>query len=402
MLEARARAEALASDLRWRRGAPLGLLDGIPVVWKDLFDVQGTSTTAGSELLRNAPMAAADAPAVQKLAQAGMVSVGKVGMSEFAYSGLGLNPHYGTPANPCSHDGDRAPGGSSSGSAVAVKLGVVPVGMGSDTGGSLRVPAAFQGLVGYRPSSGRFNKEGVYPLSTTLDEIGPIARNVQDCALIDAALRGQPTAALTGTPAGQLHVIVPTNLFLGDAEPEVLQRFSELLERLMMMGVRITHQDVPELEEVHRVAQKHGTIAAAEAYAWHRQTVDGPDASRIDRRVLSRLQRGRAMSADDLAQLRSARERLIARVHALLKDAWLLMPTVLHVAPLVDALEGDDELFNELNLRTMRHTVLGNFLDLCGISFPMGTGKAGMPVGALLSGPARSDAALFAAAATME
>jgi aspartyl-tRNA(Asn)/glutamyl-tRNA(Gln) amidotransferase subunit A len=398
-LEARALQEAHASESRWKKGEPLGPLDGVPIVWKDLFDVKGTTTTAGSALRRHAPVVDADAFSVHTLTQAGAVTLGKVGLSEFAYSGLGLNPHFGTPPNPCSHDGARAPGGSSSGTAASICAGIVAMGMGTDTGGSVRVPAAFQGLVGYRPSSGRLNKSGVYPLSRTLDDIGPLARTVEDCALADALLRGHPPVPLLPTPAQGLRIVVPKNVVFDDAEPEVLEQFAGLLERLQKAGVRMEHREIPALDAFQKLSANHGTITAAEGYHWHQHIVDGPDAQRMDRRVLSRLQRGRSMLALDWLVLRDSRLRLQHEVTALLDGAWLLMPTVVHVAPLVAELEADDDRFHTLNLRTLRNTSVGNFLDLCGISVPMGLGRAGMPLGALLSGPAGSDDALFGAAA---
>lgn len=397
----RAKQEAQASDRRWKQGAPLGPLDGVPVVWKDLFDVQGVCTTAGSELRRYAKPALKDAYAVHTLTQAGVVNLGKTGLSEYAYSGLGLNPHFGTPPNPMSHDGARAPGGSSSGSAVAVSSGIVPLGMGTDTGGSLRVPAAFQGLVGYRPSSQRLNKSGVYPLSRTLDDIGPIARTVEDCALVDALLSGKKSSPVVPiTPSG-LRMLVPNNLVFDDAEPEVLECFAALLQHLESAGVRVEQREMPVLDEFQRLTERHGTITAAEAYQWHQEIVDGPNAERIDRRVLARLQRGRSMSALDWLVIQDSRVRLQAALRDMLDGALLLMPTVVHVAPLVEPLEADDEKFNQMNLRTLRNTSLGNFFDLCSISLPMGTGKAGMPLGALVSGSSGSDDALFCAAATV-
>jgi aspartyl-tRNA(Asn)/glutamyl-tRNA(Gln) amidotransferase subunit A len=401
-LEARALREAQESDRRWKQGAQISPIDGVPIVWKDLFDVKGTPTTAGSELRRHVQVAQADAFAVDTLTQAGAVNLGKVGLSEFAYSGLGLNPHFGTPPNPWSRDGARAPGGSSSGTAVSISSGIVAMGMGTDTGGSVRVPAAFQGLVGYRPTSRRLNKSGVYPLSRTLDDIGPIARTVEDCALVDALLRGKKPLPLTPMLAGEMRIVVPKNIVFDDAEPEVLELFAGLLERLQREGARIEHLEIPAMDELQKLTEMHGTITAAEGYRWHQAIVDSPDAQRIDRRVLSRLQRGRTMLAVDWLEIHDSRIRLQREVAAILDNAWLLMPTVVHVAPLVAALEADDNNFHNMNLRTLRNTSMGNFFDLCGISLPMGLGMAGMPLGALLSGPSGCDDALFRAAATVE
>ena len=402
LLEERALAEARASDARWDAGRPLGPLDGVPVVWKDLFDVEGTPTTAGSETRRHAPVATEDAFAVQRLALRGCVSLGKVGLTEFAYSGLGLNPHFGTPINRASVDGHRAPGGSSSGSAVAVAARMAWIGMGTDTGGSVRVPAAFNGLVGFKPSIGHFDKRGIFPLSQTLDVPGPIANTVQDCAWVDAALRGQPLHPLQASAVAGLSFVVPINLVFEGIEPEARTAFEQLLERLRAAGAHIAHRHIAAFDELATLTARHGTIAAAEAYFFHQALVDGPQAGAIDRRVLARLVRGKTMSALDLLSLQAAHVRLRHECAALLGEAWMLCPTVVHVAPLVAPLEADDELFHRTNLRTLQNTLPGNFADLCGVSLPMGTGAAGMPLGALISGAAGRDAALLSAAAGVE
>jgi aspartyl-tRNA(Asn)/glutamyl-tRNA(Gln) amidotransferase subunit A len=402
LLEARAVAEARASDARWDAGRPLGPLDGVPVVWKDLFDVSGAPTTAGSETRRHASVATEDSFAVGRLAESGCVSLGKVGLSEFAYSGLGLNPHFGTPINRFSRDGQRAPGGSSSGSAVAVAARMAWIGLGTDTGGSVRVPAAFNGLVGFKPSIGRFDKRGVFPLSKTLDVPGPLAQTVQDCAWVDAALRGQPLHPLAPHGVAGLSFVVPINLVFEGIEPEVRTAFERLLECLRGAGARIVHRHIAAFDALAALTARHGTIAAAEGYFWHQALVDGPQASTIDRRVLARLVRGTTMSALDLLTLQAAHLRLRHECAALLGDAWMLCPTVVHVAPLVAPLEADDELFHRTNLRTLQNTLPGNFADLCGVSLPMGVGAAGMPVGALISGASGRDAALLAVAAGVE
>lgn len=402
LTEARAMAEAQASDARWDAGQPLGPLDGVPVVWKDLFDVQGRPTTAASATRRHAPAAAQDAVAVQRLAACGCISLGKVGLTEFAYSGLGLNPHFGTPINRASQDGHRAPGGSSSGSAVAVAAHIACIGMGTDTGGSVRVPAAFNGLVGFKPSIGRYDKRGIFPLSATLDVPGPIANTVQDCAWVDAALRCQPLQALVPGALAGMSFVVPTNLMFDGIEPEVQAAFDALLLHLRGAGAQIRREAFSAFDAFMALTARHGTIAAAEAYVWHQELVDGPQAQSIDRRVLARLARGKTMSALDLLTLQTARVRLVQECAAQLGNAWMLSPTVVHVAPLVAPLVADDALFHSTNLRTLQNTLPGNFLDLCGVSLPMGKGAAGMPVGALISGAAGREDALLAAAAAVE
>ncbi len=401
----RALQEARCSTLRWAEGRPLGPLDGIPIVWKDLFDMAGTPTTAASAWLAEAPPASVDAAAVARLCRAGAVSLGKVNLSEFAFSGLGLNPHFGTPRHPLSPGLARAPGGSSSGSAAAVGTGLVPVGMGTDTGGSLRVPAAFQGLVGYQPTFARHDPRGVYPLSRSLDTIGPMAHSVRDCIAVDAALRGRAgwgDDALAALPLAQLHLLVPANVVLDEAEPEVWPRFEAAIEALRTAGARVEIEPIPVLDRILALQARHGTLAAAEGYHWHRERVDGPHADRFDRRVLARLKRGREMSASDLLAIQEARAAWQADCLAQLGRRVLMMPTVVHVAPECAALDADDELFHRINVRTLRNTMLGNFLGLCGISLPMGPGRDGLPLGALLQAPAHQDAALLAAALAVE
>lgn len=401
----RAMLEARCSTLRWAAGSPLGPLDGIPLVWKDLFDMVGTPTTAASAWLADAPPATADAAAVASLCRAGAVSLGKVNLSEFAFSGLGLNPHFGTPRNPLLPNGDRAPGGSSSGSAAAVGVGLVPVGMGTDTGGSLRVPAAFQGLVGYQPTLGRHDQRGVYPLARSLDTIGPMAGSVQDCITVDAAMRGSASwgqDSLGAMPCSHLHLLVPNNVVLDEAEPEVRPLFEAALDALRASGARVDIEPVPVFDRIVALNATHGTLAAAEGYQLHQERVDGPHADRFDRRVLARLQRGREMSARDLLVIQHARVEWRAEFVAQLGQRVLMLPTVVHVAPEWVEFDADDELFHRINVRTLRNTMLGNFLGLCGMSLPMGTGRDGLPLGALLQCPPHADEALMAAALAVE
>jgi aspartyl-tRNA(Asn)/glutamyl-tRNA(Gln) amidotransferase subunit A len=274
--------------------------------------------------------------------------------------------------------------------------------MGTDTGGSVRVPAAFNGLVGFKPSIGRFDKSGIFPLSETLDVPGPIANTVQDCAWVDAALRGAPLQPLAATPVAAMSFVVPTNLMFDGIEPEVQTAFDLLIKRLRDAGAQIRFETFSAFDEFTALTARHGTIAAAEAYVWHQELVDGPLAAAIDRRVLLRLTRGKTMTALDVLTLQSARTRLVRECAIQLGDAWMLSPTVVHVAPLVAPLEADDTLFHSTNLRTLQNTLPGNFLDLCGVSLPIGKGAAGMPVGALISGAAGREDALLAAAAGLE
>jgi aspartyl-tRNA(Asn)/glutamyl-tRNA(Gln) amidotransferase subunit A len=398
----RARREAQASALRYRNGAALGLLDGVPVAWKDLFAVEDTVTTAGSEIFRNAPRAPANAVAVQMLAQAGMVTVGKVNLTEFAYSALGLNPHFGTPANPRDTTVRRAPGGSSSGSAVAVASGLVPCAIGTDTGGSVRIPAAFNGIVGFKTGEGEIDSRGVFALSPTLDTIGPLARTVEDCILLYAVLRGvRPDHARFAAPA-ELTFVIPKNYVFDEVEDAVAANFHRAAAALEKSGARLVEKTIPLLDEIHRLTQEHGTITAAEAYFRHRELVEGPQRGLIDPRVTPRILRGKEMSAYDLLFLRDARIRLRRKMLAELDGALLLMPTVPLTAPPLAPLEADPNLFHAVNLKTLRNTMIGNFLDLCGVAMPSGVDAQNLPTSILVSAPAGAEAQLFGACLAVE
>ncbi|MCQ1571192.1 amidase [Neorhizobium galegae] len=402
LLEDRALAEAQASSKRVKEGRSLGLLDGIPIAWKDLFDIEGLPTTAGSKVLKKADPAAKDAAIVDLLKQAGMVAVGRTNMSEFAFSGIGINPHYGTPHNPHGKDAPRIPGGSSSGSAVAVAAGLVPVGMGTDTGGSIRIPAGFNGIVGYKATRGRYAMNGVYPLATSLDSLGPLCRTVQDAVWVDAAMRGLAVPQTPRQPARPLDIVIPTNIVLDGAEPGVVAAFEAAIERLAKAGARITRLAFPTFDELPKLMVKYGPMVTAEAFALHREKLSGPDAEEMDHRVVARTRLGEKTSLSDYIAIVENRARMIAETEALIGDRFVAMPSVAHVAPPIAPLERDDELFFATNGKTLRNTGFGNFLDWCGVSIPCGSGDAGMPVGFLLSANANCDETLLQAAMAHE
>lgn len=402
MLASRARAEAEAARKRLKAGTPASALDGVPVVWKDLFDIKGRVTTAGSIVLKGAPPAAEDALLVAAGARAGLVAIGCTNMTEFAFSGIGLNPHYGTPLNPCSKGPARSPGGSSSGSAVAVARGIVPIGMGTDTGGSIRAPAAFNGITGYKSSTGHYPMQGVFPLSRTLDTLGPLARSVEDCIAADAALRGLGRHAVTAAPVKGMHIVVPTNVVLDGCEAEVGAAFEASLARLTTAGARIERKPLPALDRIFELIGKHGHLLGAEALHLHWDRVHGPDAARMDRRVVTRILSGAKMTAVDLVAVQETRRQLIAETEAILGDAVVAFPTVAHVAMEMAPLEADDDVFYRMNAKTLRNTMVGNFLDWCGVAMPNGIGSAGMPTSLLLSASHGRDAHVLAAALAVE
>jgi aspartyl-tRNA(Asn)/glutamyl-tRNA(Gln) amidotransferase subunit A len=395
VLRERALTEAKASAKRHREGRSLGPLDGVPLSWKDLYDMKGETTTAGSEVFRHAPPAKEDAAVVANLTAAGMVALGKVNLSEFAYSGLGLNPHYGTPRNPRGGTQHRAPGGSSSGSGVSIAAGLAPCSIGSDTGGSVRVPAALNGVTGYKSSEGRISKAGVFPLSETLDTVGPLARSVEDCVLLDMALRGAVTTEVRRASLADLSLVVATNLVFDGADDAVAANFDTALSRLSAAGVRIERRVMPLLDEVQRVTREHGSITAAEAYEFHHDRVEGPDAARIDRRVVSRILGGKRMSAFDLLSIQHGRQQWSRSLKAELNGAFLAMPTVAITAPLVEPLEKDDDLFHATNLKTLRNTMLGNFLGVCALALPFGEDRDGLPTSVMINAPGGTDEKLL-------
>jgi len=320
-----------------------------------------------------------------------MVFVGKTNLTEFAFSGLGLNPHYGTPHNPHDRTTPRAPGGSSSGSAVAVAAGIVPCAIGTDTGGSVRVPSAFNGLTGYKSSEGRIDKRGVATLSATLDTLGPLARSVEDCVLLDAAMRGVAASGVVRRDAAELNAFVPETYVLDDLEEAVAADFERSLEALTAAGARVERGPCPIFTEIAAITAEHGGLSAAESYADYRALLGGPEAERIDRRVVARMMPGRTMSAQSLLTIQRARARLRGELARLLDGRTMLMPTTPNVAPEIAPLEADDAEFGRVNLRSLRNTLMGNFLNTPGVAMPMGRDANGMPTGILLSGDAGTD-----------
>ncbi|WP_293795276.1 amidase [uncultured Bosea sp.] len=395
----KARAMARASDTLRKAGVVRSPLEGIPVSIKDLFDVAGETTRAGSVALEDAPAAATDAMIVSRLIAAGAVLVGRTNMTEFAFSGLGLNPHYGTPLNPYDRASRRIPGGSSSGAAISVTDGMTAAAIGTDTGGSVRIPAALCGLVGFKPTAARVPQEGTLPLSRSLDSIGPIARSVACCALLDSVLAGTDFDLPEALPLAGLGLAVPTTLALDGLDASVAAAFRNALDRLSQAGVRISELAVPEFAALAAINAKGG-FAAAEAWHWHQALVERAG-SRYDPRVLMRIRRGADITAADYQDLLAARAAWIAAVEKRLEpfDA-LAMPTVPVVAPKIADLE-DDSAFGATNLLILRNPTLINFLDGCALSIPChAAGEA--PVGLMLAGKGGSDRRILALGLAIE
>lgn len=391
----RALSEARASEARLAAGRPLSALDGVPIAWKDLFDMAGEVTTAASDIYRNAAPATSDAPCVANVTAAGLVALGKVNLTEFAYSGLGLNPHFGTPANPHSPSLPRAPGGSSSGSGVAVAAGLAPCAIGTDTGGSVRIPASFNGLVGYKSSEGWIDGEGVFALSRTLDSVGPLARSVEDCVKLDAALRGLNRSPVRRRSVTGLSLFVPETIVLDDLDQAVAENFEASLKQLEAAGARIARGPLDIFATTAELMAEFGSLVAADAYVEHRALVDSDQVDRIDRRVVARIMGGKSMSAADVISLQRARAELIAELTARLGDSLIAMPTTAITAPEIAPLEADDEVFHRVNLKVLRNTMMGNFLNLPGLALPNGTDSDAMPTSLLISATAGDDERLL-------
>ncbi len=394
-----ARTTADIYDALRRRGATPSRFAGIPVSIKDLFDVAGDVTTAGSMALRQAPAATQDAAAVARLRSVGFIPIGRTNMTEFAFSGLGINPHYDTPRNPYDRKTGRIPGGSSSGAVVSVTDGMAAAGLGTDTGGSCRIPAALCGTVGYKPTANRIPTAGTMPLSQTLDSIGTMAPSVACCALLDAVMAGQPPGDLPEFPLEALRLAVPQTLVLDNLDADVSRAFSAALSTLSAAGVRISEIALRELSEVAQVNAKGG-FAAAEGYAVHRPLIK-VKGDTYDPFVLARLERGKDQDAADYIELLWAREVMIARFNAITApyDA-LLLPTCPIIAPAFRDLE-KPEAARAANFLLLRNTGLANFFDRCAVSIPCH--KAGdAPVGLMLVGETGADRRLLAIAAAVE
>jgi len=394
-----ARAEADHSDRLRRQGVVRSGVEGLPVSLKDRYDVAGDVTRAGSKLLAGAPPAKQDAAAVARLRAAGAVFVGRTNMVEFAFGTTGLNPHYGTPRNPWDRKTGRVPGGSSSGAAVAQADGMCVMALGSDTRGSIRQPAALCGVVGWKPTQRRVPLDGAFPLSYTLDTVGPLANTVACCAAYDAVLAGEAPAPLAAPSAKGLRLLVPRGSLLEDLDAEVGRAFDAALNRLSAAGAVITDMAVPAFD---RQAEyfKNGGFAGAEAYAIHRRWQER--LGEYDPRIAKRVLFGKEISAADYVDLTRMRAEYMREVGVLAApyDA-MLMPTTPTIAPPIAEVDKSDEDYFRWNFRILRNVGVVNFLDGCAVTLPCHV-PGSAPVGLSVFGAALSDARVLAAAAAIE
>jgi len=393
-------AQARASDALRKAGITPSPLAGLPVSVKDLFDVAGEVTAAGSAVLRNAPPATVDSPAVARLRAAGAVLFGRTNMTEFAYSGLGLNPHHGTPASPWDRATGRIPGGSSSGGAVSVADGVVVMGLGTDTGGSTRIPAALCGVVGYKPTAARIPTAGVFPLAMSLDSVGPMAQSVECCALCDAILAGEPPRAPRAAALAGLRLAIPQTLVLDQLDQAVAAAYQAVLSRLAAAGCRIVDAPFLPFGEIAEINRRVG-LSPMQAHYVHRELLARAGEG-YDPRVRFRILAGERASAADYLAMLATRRDWIERVSAEAEpyDA-LLMPTVPIAPPAIAPLLRDEDAYRSTNMQVLRNTSLINFLDGCAISLPCHE-PGSAPVGLMLASTAGRDHALFAIARAVE
>ena len=391
-----ARAAADAHDRLRAAGTVLSPLAGIPVSVKDLFDIEGQVTRAGSRVLADAPPATADAIAVARLKRAGAVIVGRTNMSEFAFSGLGLNPHYGHPLSPYRRGeaGDeRISGGSSSGAAASVADGMAAIALGTDTGGSIRIPAALCGLTGFKPTADRIPKQGGVPLSSTLDSFGPIGVSVACCALVDRMLAGLEPRVPAARPLEGVRLGVLTNHVTDGVEPAVAAAVDMALKHLEAAGAivkEVRFAPLDRLAEINRFG-----FSPIEAYAWHRPLLE-KHRDIYDPRVLVRILKGQPASAADYLDLLAERRAMLEAARTLWQrfDA-LVAPTVPVVPPRVADLVNDDEAFGRTNALILRNPSAFNFLDTCALSLPCHR-RGDAPVGLMLAGAPHNDDALLA------
>ena len=391
-------AEAM-DRLRKAKAAP-SRFAGIPVSIKDLFDIKGQVTRAGSRALDDSPPAQADAMVVARLRRAGFVVIGRTNMTEFAYSGIGINPHYGTPKSAWQRGAGHVPGGSSSGAAVSIADQMAYGALGTDTGGSCRIPAAFNGIVGFKPTQRRVPLDGGVPLSSTLDSFGPLARSVSCCAILDAVLADEPVVPLRPRPIKGMKLAVPTTIALDDLDDAVAKTFERALETLSRQGASIERIEVPEFLDIG-VMNTKGGFSAAESYAWHRFLI-ASKGDVYDPRVSVRILRGEGMSAADYVDLLNARRSMISRIETRIApyDA-LVMPTTANTPPRIADLVADDKAFTTQNLRALRNPSLINMIDGCSISLPAQR-EGEVPVGLMLAAAGGSDRRIFELAAGME
>jgi aspartyl-tRNA(Asn)/glutamyl-tRNA(Gln) amidotransferase subunit A len=395
-----ARATADAIDAQLKAGVPLGPLAGLTIGVKDLFDTKGDVTTDGTTVMAGNAPATEDAAAISRLRKAGAIIIGRNTMVEAAYSGMGTNSHYGTPKNPYDRATGRIPGGSTSGGAVAVADGMAWGAIGSDTGGSARIPAALCGLVGFKSSQNRIPLSGTVPLSTTLDSIGPIGRTVADVALLDAVMANEEDLTLNAVPLKGVRFLLPKNYLRDGITDEVAHCFDRAVERLKSLGAIVVEMDLPLLNKAGTVNPK-GTLAAVEGYNVHRKYIESA-ADKYDPRVIKRMKPGGSILGIDYAETIKRVAAFGKDMTALLSDFdALISPTVVDIAPPIALVEQNEDEYYRFNGRMLRNCSVANLINGCGLSVPCNV-KGQAPVGFMMTGVNNTDRRILAIGLSVE
>ncbi len=382
--------QAAASDALRKMNVPQGPLAGIPISIKDLFDITGEVTTAGSRVLADAEPASKDAKVIENLRAAGAIFLGHTNMTEFAYSGLGINPHHGTPLNVWDRRIGRVPGGSSSGAAISVAENMAIAALGSDTGGSIRIPAAFNRLYGFKPSLDRHSMDGIFPLSSSLDTIGAIARSMECCRILDHVMAGLPVPEANIRPLAGMRFAILETIALDGLDVEVAGGFVRALEKMSQAGARLERVKIDAINRFSDIAEL-GSLAGPEAWHLHRDLISSDEAD-FDPRVASRIKAAQSISAADYIEMLALQRDMQERTHLATRnyDA-VLLPSVAVVPPEIKPLLSSDDAYIETNLKVLRNTAIGNVLGVPAASIPVG-GEDTAPVGMMVMGEMGQDA----------
>ena len=386
--EERAFIEAEGSAARAKKGTLRSSLDGVPISWKDLYDTAGIATEGGTPLLAGR-MPKDDAVVLARASRAGLICLGKTNTVQFALGGVGTNPYTGTPHNIVMRDTPRAPGGSSCGAATSVAAGLAVAGIGSDTGGSVRVPAAWNALVGLKTSFGALPVQGVLPLSPSFDTVGPLTRSVADAAALFTIMGAQPSIDLAGTNVGRLKLLVAESFVWDHVDPDIEKAIRDALSRLEEAGAKIDHSPIPEFVEISEAVKRHGGVVLAEAYFSWKKLVD-EQSDLIDPSVRSRFHQGRDMSSSDVETVRTAIRELTPKLYQRMAGYDVLVaPTVPIPPPPIAEVENNADNYRVANGRALRNTQLGNLLACCALTLPVACDVS--PAGLMIMAPAGDD-----------
>jgi len=394
----RAFSEAENSKKRLLEDNPLSPLDGVPVAWKDLFDFKDFITVGGSKLLENNNPAIKDADVVSLAKKAGLIQLGKTTTVEFALGGLGTNNNFITPENAIMKDNPRVPGGSSSGSGVALADGLCAASFGTDTGGSVRVPSAWNKLIGLKTSFGRVSLKGVLPLSSTLDTVGPLAKSVMDINLLFSILTNQPYLEFNKINLRTTRILVVKGMPWKDCDIEIEKAAEEAIKKLSRAGIQIIEKEISEIEEMHKILSEHGTTVTYQGYAEWKDLIE-KNSNLMDINVLNRMYQGKYMKQSSIKIVEESQIALSKKLYSSIEnyDA-ILMPTVPILPPKINEVQSNEQLYDKYNMLALRNTRIGNVLPMCSISLPC---PGDLPIGMMLSMSIKNDEKLINLAETI-